>query len=195
MSERADWKITLTESERRAVSQLEVAGAVIKPFDVAGIDFHGTVVRFDNDQRTERGLISEASALSLSQLGNTLLELRQTTLNKRDLKCICQLKNLAGLDIAATSAATISWKTIAKLESLILLDASDNVVTNRDVSELKRLKKLRSLSLIGTSITDDCVADLALMTSLQELYLQRTKLSEEGLRQLRVRLPKCVINC
>jgi Leucine-rich repeat (LRR) protein len=193
MPERADWKKTLSKTEATAVAKLEQQGAVIKPFDVDEIEFHGIVIRFDDDQQTKCGLLSSASAQSLGELKNAILELRQTRLNKQDLARIYELRNLEGLDLAATSGPKISWKTVAKMKSLQMLDVSDNGVSDIDVKEFVALKKLRSLSLINTGITDECVVHLAALKNLRELYVARTKLTADGKSSLRKSLPKCEI--
>jgi hypothetical protein len=50
------------------------------------------------------------------------------------------------------------------------------------------------LDLSGTAITDEGLNHLEPLRNLRHLYLLNTKVTEEGVRQLREKLPKTVIS-
>ena len=193
MPRRVDWKKSRSRKELAAIAQLESAGAVIKPFDVRGIDFSGVVVRFDDDQRTDDGLISARSAKALNEFKDALLELRQTTLARSDLKRIGQLNRLRGLDVTATSGVKLDLAEFKRLSGLVILELSSNPVSDHDLLQMRRMKNLKSLSLMDTQISDDSISTLIQFRELRELYLSRTSVTKPAVLKLKTALPRCRI--
>ena len=66
-------------------------------------------------------------------------------------------------------------------------------MTDKTVRALVKLSKLEKLWLHDLPITDASVEVLLKMKTLSELHLYATKLSLEGVRRLKVALPRCKI--
>lgn len=194
MADIPQWKQPLSATELRAIDRLESLGAVIKPFDVASMEFRGIVVRFDNDQIGSDGLITEAACSNLRILKKTLLELRQTRLQAGDLKRIARLTSLQGLDAAATEGVRFNLRFVRQLKELRMLDVSRNRITDADLEYLRDLTKLQSLALIETPVTDLAVNVLSGLKSLRELYLNETSVTAAATAALRSALPGCEIS-
>jgi hypothetical protein len=64
---------------------------------------------------------------------------------------------------------------------LVLIQAS---ITKKGLDSIRRLKGLRLLDLGWTKTGDDGLGSIAALTSLRELYLNNTRVTEAGVRQL-----------
>lgn len=52
---------------------------------------------------------------------------------------------------------------------------------------------LESLSLDHTNVTDECIETIATLGDLQRLWIGGTKISDDGIKRLREKLPYCKI--
>jgi Leucine-rich repeat (LRR) protein len=89
-----------------------------------------------------------------------------------------------------TTELSQPWAEFAKL---MVLDLSDNQLTNADFVHLSHLENLRVLNLSDTNISDQTSKHLHRLKSVTAIYLQQTKLSTRALNRLRAELPCCAV--
>ena len=126
-----------------------------------------------------------------------------------DLVHLKELKNLKGLNFAATPVTdeglahvkglqglerlTLDFtritdeglKNLADLTSLRELRLGAFQVSDFGVMELKKLKNLEVLALYQTRVTDRCLTDVSEFARLRELYLGGTGITDEGLAEIK----------
>lgn len=103
------------------------------------------------------------------------------------------LKKLRRLNVGWTDIGDQTVEAVAKHANLLFLDLSHTSITNYAVSYLTDLKELKVLRLNQTAVNDECLPYLGELQSLERLEVQETKLSAEGIRALKMMLPKCRI--
>jgi internalin A len=90
-----------------------------------------------------------------------------------------------------TAITDAGLKELAVFKNLRILDLSDTRITDAGLKELQCFEHLKELHLPGTQVTDDAVKIVAGLKNLRTVTFFRTKLTKEGLGQLRAALPKC----
>jgi hypothetical protein len=108
------------------------------------------------------------------------------------LALLKEFPELRQLDLQYTKVSDRGLAHLAgltQLEYLCLYQCTG--FTDAGLAHLKKLTKLRELLLNGTKVSDGAVKHLAGLTSLEHVYLGGgTKVTPEGYRSLRQKLPK-----
>jgi Leucine Rich repeat len=107
------------------------------------------------------------------------------------LKHFVRLPNLHVLDIRWTPITSDGIATIGKLQNLTVV-ALPETTSDDDLAALKALANLKELRLENTGISDKGLIHLESLSGLQELILPEP-ISDQGMKQLQVALPKCRI--
>ena len=82
-------------------------------------------------------------------------------------------------------------RELPRFRSLVLYNAP---VSDFGLERIEGLTELRTLSLVDTSVTDAGLEHLKALTELRELSLYRnSKITDEGVGELRQALPNCKI--
>ena len=109
-------------------------------------------------------------------------------------KSLLKLKNqIYILDLSGTSITKKSLESIGQLKVLNSLYLQNTAVADQNISELINLKDLQYLNLYNTGISDASVQVLSNLKSLKKLYIWQTKISHEGVLRLKKNLPQTEI--
>lgn len=113
-----------------------------------------------------------------------------------DLAYLKPLSNLKELNvwIDGTGLTDTGLECLEGMTQLHDLSLSDTHVTGAGLSHLKRLAQLKQLKVSYNGLTDGDAKYLMELKQLEELYLYGTKITEEGLTELRSALPGCIVN-
>lgn len=100
------------------------------------------------------------------------------------------------LDIGSTKATGDCLKTLLQHETIESVSFSGSThVSDDDLIYIAQLNTLRHLRLNFTSVSDASIPGLSRMTQLEELFVDNTRISEDGLKQLRNALgPQCLVH-
>lgn len=117
----------------------------------------------------------------------TVLDLSGKGARSGRLADLAKLTKLTSLKLADNEITTLDF--LIPLEKLVSLDLSNNDIT--DISALAELKNLRTLHLDGNDIKD--FTPLYGLNKLTMLTIGDIEIKESQLRQLKEKLPGCVI--
>ena len=117
----------------------------------------------------------------------TVLDLSGKSVRSGRLADIGKLTQLTSLKLSDNKLTTLDF--LEPLEKLVSLDLSNNDIT--DISALAGLKSLRTLHLDGNDIED--LTPLYGLNKLTMLTICDIEIKESQLKQLKERLPGCVI--
>jgi len=146
--------------------------------------------------------LSLAAPAATDKIVEPLVEMKQLThlalgagrLTDEGLKRLSAMRQLKILWLGGTA---ITNEGLAHLRPMRLTALSfwprTPQISDAGLKHLQELKTLRSLNLVGTSVTDAGIPELARMTWLTHIYLNETKVTAVGLRQLQKALPSCTI--
>jgi Leucine-rich repeat (LRR) protein len=150
-----------------------------------------------------------------------LKELILTDANVTDigLESLRDLRQLEGLWLSGSQISDKGLINLAGLNHLRVLCFYDTEITDDGLKELQRLRQLHTLVLRNTKVTDSgllvvkdlaplrvlCLADninvtdaglvnLKDLASLRSLDLSGTKVTDAGVKQLRIAMPNCQIS-
>ena len=73
------------------------------------------------------------------------------------------------------------------------LSIQNSAITDDDLVALGRLDNLKMLELKGSNFTDASLAHIATLKHLEQLDISKTRITVNGLKQLREALPSCCI--
>lgn len=121
------------------------------------------------------------------------LLLADTGISDEGVASLAAVPELAALYLAGTKVSNDGLQHLAGLRNLWALDVRDTLVTEEGLKHLQGMDQLQTLML--TEITDAGVPYLMEMPNLKLLSVNRNKLSEAGLRQLRQHVPGLAIHC
>jgi hypothetical protein len=105
---------------------------------------------------------------------------------------IKELPQLQVLHLYGSDVTDAGLECLKGLTQLQVLNLSFNI-TDAGLEKLKGLIQLKELYLYGTNVTDGGLAHLKGLTQLQKLGLDRTKVTDEGVKKLQQALPHCSI--
>ena len=97
--------------------------------------------------------------------------------------------NVVEVDLSRTKVTDDGLKHIGKLARLTHLNLSRTQITDKGISHLSGLRYLENLNLYGTGVTDAILPALAKHRKLKAVYAWKTKITPDGLSQLRKALP------
>ena len=139
---------------------------------------------------TDKGLVKLSSYKYLSWLGLSHTKITDVGINK----ILPGLQLIETLDLENTATSDLSLAAIGRLTKLSELDLSGTRISDRGAKHLGALKKLTILWLTNTPITDEALPNFYGLSKLRQLDVSRTKVTAAGIRKLRARLPKLIIN-
>ena len=127
----------------------------------------------------------------LSEL--SCLQLDGNPIGDEGLAHLGPLHKLRQLFLRGTKVSNEGLPMLARMPQLNTLDFKNTPVTEGGLKHLRDMPKLRWLLL--TEITDAGVPHLMEMQNLKRLSVNRNKVSEAKLEQLKKAIPKVVIHC
>jgi len=139
--------------------------------------------------------ITDHASINLSRLvGLTELSLADTEFSDRGLARVEGLKKLESLDLAGLPiTANGLTAALPGFTALRHVNLAETWIVNADLRVLGTVKNLESLSLRDTVISDRGVPAILALKSLKKLWIERTRISEMGLEQIKNGLPKCEV--
>ncbi|MFP6668715.1 MAG: hypothetical protein VB876_15465 [Pirellulales bacterium] len=135
--------------------------------------------------------LTDASMLSLPKFTNvTFLFLEGTGITSQGLVHVKPLKNIEEITLANTSITNSALEHLAQLPNLRSLTLSGcKGITDAGMIHLTSLQQLRELALAETGVGDTGLFDLGQLKQLQVLNVERTKVTNEGVKNLKGMLP------
>lgn len=121
------------------------------------------------------------------------LAIHHADLSNVNLASLQKCKTLKSLHLTDVSLPPSAIGTLSKMTQLNTLLLRGTQIGDREVGMLRGLTNLESLGLEDTLISDVSVPVLVQFRKLKYLHLTRTRISRQGLAQLRKQLPKCRI--
>jgi len=103
------------------------------------------------------------------------------------------LPNLPRLDLNQTGVTGRDLRCLAKLPKLAELSLAGSKVYDLFAAEVGTLTKLERLSLSGCTFSDAGLKQLAGLSNLTQLDLTGTQVTVDGVAALQKALPKCKI--
>lgn len=87
----------------------------------------------------------------------------------------------------------LSYESMIRLrntaKNLLILDVSDNPITNRGIFPISSISKLQKLFISNSQITDLSLENLKKLTNLKELNVIGTSLSKQSIQDLKSAIP------
>ena len=135
--------------------------------------------------------LTDASMLSLPKFTNvTFLFLEGTGITSQGLVHVKPLKNIEEITLANTSITNSALEHLAQLPNLRSLTLSGcKGITDAGMIHLTSFQQLRELALAETGVGDTGLFDLGQLKQLQVLNVERTKVTNEGVKNLKGMLP------
>jgi hypothetical protein len=142
--------------------------------------------------------ITDAGVKELRGLENledlTLDRSKVTGTGFKDLK---DLKKLRKLTLRGSSVTDAGLRYVAELPGVLILDLSTCTITDDGIQSLRAMSKLERLYLSGTGVTDkglQLFQSTADFGTLKSLDVKGTKVTKEGVEQLRTARGKKAVN-
>lgn len=132
-----------------------------------------------------------------------IINLEGCQVDDKHLEQLSGLERLITLRLAKTNVTDKGLKHIEKLKNLIQLDLSACEVSDDGLRSLGHMPKIRHLWLSKTirygqddrsELTDGCIDYLASLTTLIDLQIASSRISDEGLKRLKLALPDAKIS-
>ena len=123
----------------------------------------------------------------------TRLYLEYTSVADAGLRELAGLKNLSTLYLTSTDVTDAGLKELASLKNLKALGLGITKVTDEGLKELVGLDSLIMLDIHNTEVTDAGLKELFGLKDLTLLFLPK-QVTDVGLKELRKKLPNCVIS-
>lgn len=192
----------------RVRRQLEALGAVIRfdpDFESWEVDLRGAPVTRDDlaflrDMRPVTELllngtpVDDAAAVPIADLRELeVLDLAQTRLTDRGVAALAPLWRLDVLSLVETAITEDGIRLLTEHVRLWSLDLSGTAIRGFGLEDLRR-STLEDLILDDTLIDDSTDNLLASFHRLETLSVRRTRLTPDGVNQLREALPACRIS-
>ncbi len=150
---------------------------------------------------------SEATIASLRKNAITISEISQSShwLNANFVNCtkwnadiekqLASLKDqMIWLKIPGAQLETTAWKTIAGLTNLRRLSAEHSNISDQDLIQIASLKNLQYLNLVDTKITANGLMQLKGNNSLTNIFIGRTNISRQDYISLKTAFPKAILD-
>jgi serine/threonine protein kinase len=122
-----------------------------------------------------------------------ILHLTGSTVTDDCLQHVAELSALEELSLRKTRIQGPGLIHLRKLPQLREINLSESLVQDTHMSYLTACSQLEVVALYGTGIGDTGARLLGKSTSLKTVYLDKTKVTPAGLRDLQQALPKCKI--
>jgi len=139
--------------------------------------------------------ITDHASVNLSRLVDlTELSLADTRFSDRGLSRLEGLGKLESLDLAGLPiTADGLTAALPRFTALRYLNLSETWIVNSDLRVLGMVKNLDSLAIRDTVISDRGIAAISTLKSLKRLWIERTRITEKGLQDLKKALPGCEV--
>jgi hypothetical protein len=155
-------------------------------FRVQRVSFYGTGRRHSHvTDDTLMPLLADLSDVHSISLGDT-------NITNRGLHSLSRLRNLRTLSLRETKLQDESLEALAPLR-LQWLSLKRTWIGDIAIASLKGMTSLEHLSLERTRVSDRGLVHLEGLHNLKSLNLRRCKSTEDGVNELRRKLPKCEI--
>ena len=122
-----------------------------------------------------------------------LLQIRQSPLTDEQFSRL-PLEQLEELRIDETGITPVGLQELRRARKLVLLIIDGHQFDASTASLLAGLPAFRQIELAGEAVTDDHLAMLPAIAALEFVTLNRTAVTEEGLKSLRSALPMCEVS-
>lgn len=177
----------------------------LAPADLQAIGFDGAKIdsgQFANLRRLE-GLVK--LSIAHTQLESSAFEhlvnmqkLRALTIWWTSITCsaaphIGQLQALEQLDLSRTGLKDEALPHLQRLENLKVLILWDTYVTDAGTAIIAKIPRLEHLALSGTKIGDETLHHLHELKHLKLLEIEKTRLSQQEVRQFQIEHPEVEI--
>lgn len=101
-------------------------------------------------------------------------------------------ENVHGVNFSGSHVSDADIESILLLQNVASISFWKTAISDRAIELIANLPQLAELNLCGTSITDACVPTLITMP-LEYLDVAETRLTADGITQLRAGLPEAEI--
>jgi hypothetical protein len=130
--------------------------------------------------------LTDVSMQHLPKFPNVrMLFLEGTGISSQSMMYVKELKNIEEMTLANTNVTNSGLQHIAELPNLRVLTLSGcKGVNDEGMAQLAKLSQLRELTLSETNVGDSGLFDLGQLQQLQTLNVERTKVTEEGVKNL-----------
>lgn len=137
--------------------------------------------------RCTAAAISDAGMKHISKFQNLkTLFLEATSISSAGMTEVKELKELEEIFLSNTNVSDSGLAHVAELPNLhTLVLAGCNRVSDEGMIHLTKMSQLRNLILSETSVGDRGLFDLGQLQQLQTLNIERTKVTEEGVNNLK----------
>lgn len=98
---------------------------------------------------------------------------------------------LTSLSLLGTSTSDALAPHLARLEQLEFLQMIDTKISSAGILQLSQLKNLQQLLLVGEEVDDAAIPAIVQLKSLRYLSVHNTRISDDGIEELRRALPNC----
>jgi hypothetical protein len=137
----------------------------------------------------ESGVMKELAALKSLRS----LDVSNTYLRDAQLSELAELSQLRCFRMTYTKATADGIKELAALKELEALDLSCSAVSDESLAGMTGLKQLKKLNLQQTAVSDAAVKSLVEFKELENLDVFGSKVTTQGVREIRKSLPKIKI--
>lgn len=184
--DRGDSLALLTETNFDQLNEQYFAWLKLTDVDLAGIPSPPRLknLSLGNTNVTDAGLAHLAGCTSLEWL-----DVSRTKTTDKGLARLSQATMLKQLFLEGTLVTEESFGLIATLTQLEELDLTRLQLSDAALAKLEPLKKLKILHLAHTPVSDEAIPHLAKLKNLDEIDTSGTRITADGLQQLRTALP------
>ena len=145
------------------------------------------------DSLHNAGIIVLPVAANSNYLSANFVSIQKVTEQAVALLQLIQ-KQLAWLKLGYANLSDNSWKIIGQCTQLTRLSIDHTNLTDAQIIHLAGLKNLQYLNLVGTKITVQGVQQLKMMTALEDLYLGQTSIKGNDFINLKKQFPKTTLD-
>jgi hypothetical protein len=147
----------------------------------------------------ERKSIRDADLARLNGLAHfSILYLNITSVSDAGIANLGDLPKLQKVYLRGTQITDVGVERLTRYEGMRVFHAGETRITDRGVAALVKWPQLEELRLDGDppqppGITDAAIDTLVQLKNLRAVYLERTRITREGIQRLHAALPECRI--
>jgi uncharacterized membrane protein/mono/diheme cytochrome c family protein len=145
------------------------------------------------DSMHNAGIIVLPVAANSNYLSANFVSIQKVTEQTVALLQLIQ-KQLVWLKLGYANLSDNSWKIIGQCINLTRLSIDHTNLTDTQIIHLAGLKNLQYLNLVGTKITVQGIQQLRTITTLEDLYLGQTSIKGNDFISLQKQFPKTILD-